>query len=291
MWLYSIYCLKIYFSEHCINNISKMVLTNKTLHHWRHTLFSWVWKHKGLCFKYGKTGNAFFLCLGHFHINFIQSTHQLRAWCSNETDESKEGGNPCIQISIIFQGCSLEIMHLFFSNSIRNYFGKISIWNYLFCGGSAWQEVYKLAHHWYMCITCHDKGLGLEGTLQFIKSLFYGWENWDPENLRQLTKSQSFHSLKNQWEGASLVAQLLRICLPMQGTRVRALAWEDPTCRGAAGPVSHNYWACASGACAPATREAAIVRGPRTVMKSGARLPQLEKALAQKQRPITVKNK
>ena len=33
------------------------------------------------------------------------------------------------------------------------------------------------------------------------------------------------------------------------------------------------------------TREAAMVRGPRTVMKSGPRLPQLEKALAQKRRP------
>ena len=50
---------------------------------------------------------------------------------------------------------------------------------------------------------------------------------------------------------ASLVAQWLRNCLPMQGTRVRALVWEDPTCRGATRPVSHNYWACASGACAP----------------------------------------
>ena len=50
--------------------------------------------------------------------------------------------------------------------------------------------------------------------------------------------------------GASLVVQWLRICLPMQGTRVRALVWEDPTCRRATGPVSHNYWACASGACA-----------------------------------------
>ena len=39
---------------------------------------------------------------------------------------------------------------------------------------------------------------------------------------------------------ASLVAQWLRICLPMQGTRVRALVWEDPTCRGATRPVSHN---------------------------------------------------
>ena len=41
-------------------------------------------------------------------------------------------------------------------------------------------------------------------------------------------------------ERASLVAQWLRICLLMQGTRVRALVWEDPTCHGAAGPVSHN---------------------------------------------------
>ena len=47
--------------------------------------------------------------------------------------------------------------------------------------------------------------------------------------------------LKVSCSGASLVAQWLRICLLMQGTRVRALVWEDPTCHGAAGPVSHNY--------------------------------------------------
>uniref|UniRef100_A0A8C6C9H7 Melatonin receptor 1B n=1 Tax=Monodon monoceros TaxID=40151 RepID=A0A8C6C9H7_MONMO len=40
--------------------------------------------------------------------------------------------------------------------------------------------------------------------------------------------------------GASLVAQWLRVRLPMQGTRVHALAREDPTCRGAAGPKSHG---------------------------------------------------
>ena len=40
---------------------------------------------------------------------------------------------------------------------------------------------------------------------------------------------------------ASLVAQWLRICLPMQGTRVQALVWEDPTCRRTTGPMSHNY--------------------------------------------------
>ena len=41
--------------------------------------------------------------------------------------------------------------------------------------------------------------------------------------------------------GTSLVAQWLRIHLPMQGTRVRALVREDPTCRGATQPVRHNY--------------------------------------------------
>ena len=44
---------------------------------------------------------------------------------------------------------------------------------------------------------------------------------------------------------ASLVAQWLRICLPMQGTWVPSLAWEDPTCLGATKAVGHNYEACA----------------------------------------------
>ena len=41
--------------------------------------------------------------------------------------------------------------------------------------------------------------------------------------------------------GTSLVAQWLRIRLPTQGTQVRALVWEDPTCRGATKPMRHNY--------------------------------------------------
>ena len=42
---------------------------------------------------------------------------------------------------------------------------------------------------------------------------------------------------KANLSGASLVVQWLRIRLPMQGTRVRALVREDPTCRGATKPV------------------------------------------------------
>ena len=41
--------------------------------------------------------------------------------------------------------------------------------------------------------------------------------------------------------GTSLVAQWLRICLPMQGTWLRALVREDPTCCGATKPMRHNY--------------------------------------------------
>ena len=41
--------------------------------------------------------------------------------------------------------------------------------------------------------------------------------------------------------GTSLVAQWLRIHLPMQGTWLRSLVQEDPTCRGATKPVRHNY--------------------------------------------------
>ena len=50
--------------------------------------------------------------------------------------------------------------------------------------------------------------------------------------------------------------------------------------------LSLRVWSLCS-----ARREAAIVRGPRTVMKGGPRLPQLEKALAQKRRPNTAINK
>ena len=50
--------------------------------------------------------------------------------------------------------------------------------------------------------------------------------------------------------------------------------------------LSLRVWSLCS-----ATGEAAIVRGLRTAMRSGPRLPQLERALAQRQRPNTAKNK
>ena len=58
---------------------------------------------------------------------------------------------------------------------------------------------------------------------------------------RKWYESFPFTMLKNAQCRASLVAQWLRICLRMQGTRVRALVWEDPTCHGVTRLVSHNY--------------------------------------------------
>ena len=58
-------------------------------------------------------------------------------------------------------------------------------------------------------------------------------------------ESASWEGLEKERRGTFLVVQWIRIRLPMQGTRVRALVQEDPTCRGATKPVRHNYRACA----------------------------------------------
>ena len=85
---------------------------------------------------------------------------------------------------------------------------------------------------WCSSQTVHWKDTGLLGITEYQFMALMSW-------------------LKNLSPWASLVAQWLGVRLPVQGTRVRAPVWEDATCRGAARPVSHNYWACASGACAP----------------------------------------
>ena len=125
--------------------------------------------------------------------------------------------------------------------------------------------------------------------------------------------------------GTSLVAQWLRIHLPVQRTRVRSLVREDPTCHRATKPVRHNYWACAlepashnywahmpqllspqATTTEPAhhnywsphtyslcstTREATAMRSPCTATKSSPSSPQLEKARTQQWRPNTGKKK
>ena len=61
----------------------------------------------------------------------------------------------------------------------------------------------------------------------------------DITNLKKKRKRKK-KEIKNT-SGTSLVAQWLGIRLPMQGTRVRALVPEDPTCCSVIKPMHHNY--------------------------------------------------
>ena len=79
------------------------------------------------------------------------------------------------------------------------------------------------------------------------QSLPKSWHLWIPslDSVSFSINKIILWFLLSKWKrGAFLVAQWLRIRLPMQGTQVRSLVREDPTCHGATKPVHHNYWAC-----------------------------------------------
>ena len=101
---------------------------------------------------------------------------------------------------------------------------------------------------WSEC-SCFSKKDSQRGTLSHVLTEVINWDY--SYQFPYFSKFSSDSKILKRVGWASLVAQWLRIRLPMQGTWVRALVWEDPTCRGATRLVSHNYWACASGACAP----------------------------------------
>ena len=81
-------------------------------------------------------------------------------------------------------------------------------------------------------ITSSEKAPALRQTMGKCQS---------PSKIRHLISHIRVTRTKEITLGASLVAQWLRIQLPMQGTRVRALVREDPTCCGATKPMCHNY--------------------------------------------------
>ena len=124
--------------------------------------------------------------------------------------------------------------------------------------------------------------------------------NWD-KSIFWVNTTAEFpyhHSFKRYPNGTSLVAQWLRIRLPMHGTWVQSPVREDPTCRGATKPAPQllsprvtTSEAHAPRARAPQQREANPVRSPRITTKNSPCLLKLEKALMQQQRPNTAKNK
>ena len=63
-----------------------------------------------------------------------------------------------------------------------------------------------------------------------------GWEHTEEEKHHaELKKKKVFKEIK--WE-----TSLIGICLPMQGTLIQSLVWEDSTCPRATKPVCHKYW-------------------------------------------------
>ena len=81
----------------------------------------------------------------------------------------------------------------------------------------------------------------------------------------------------------SLVIQWLRIRLPMQGTRVPSLVWEDSTCRGAAKPVHHDCWAHALWSLCFTTCKVTAVEAPQLGRR--LHLQRRERACMQQWRP------
>ena len=73
-----------------------------------------------------------------------------------------------------------------------------------------------------------------------------------------------YHKRKTR---TSLVVQWLRICLPMQGTQVQQLVWEDSTCRGTTKPktIEPTFYSPRS-----EKREATTERGPRTATRESS---------------------
>ena len=97
----------------------------------------------------------------------------------------------------------------------------------------------------------------------------------------------------------SLVVLWLRIHLPMQGTQVWSLVWEDPTCLRAIKPMGHNCWAQGSQllkptrprACAPQQDVPPKWEAHVLQLESSPLWPQLEKSWEQQQRISTAKYK
>ena len=67
----------------------------------------------------------------------------------------------------------------------------------------------------------------------------------DTDAILMIKTRPLWHDIKSNSWGTSLVAQWLRIHLPVQGTWVWSQVEEDSACFGATKPVCHNYWASA----------------------------------------------
>ena len=63
------------------------------------------------------------------------------------------------------------------------------------------------------------------------------------------------------------MVQWLRTCLPMQGTWLQSLVWEDSTRHGANKPEHHNHWSLHAWSPCSATRQLTTMRSPHTTAR------------------------
>ena len=96
--------------------------------------------------------------------------------------------------------------------------------------------------------------------------------------------------IKNHVIGTPLVAQWIRLCLPVRGTRVQSLVWEDSTCRRAT--KAHAPQLLSPGAAAPealgpvlGSERSHCTEKPGHNNREQPCSRQLEKPRAQQQRP------
>ena len=74
-------------------------------------------------------------------------------------------------------------------------------------------------------------------------SIALKWKKGEQKRGEEFTLPEGLPILVNKELGTSLAVQWIRIRLPVQGTWVRSLIWEDSTCHGATKPECCNYWA------------------------------------------------
>ena len=88
-----------------------------------------------------------------------------------------------------------------------------------------------------LCKLENTPGLGYElQLLVLLNSSLYRLPLIDSYIKKRKAVTSCWLSAKER-SGAPLVVQWIRLCLPVQGTQVRFLLWEDPTCPRATKPM------------------------------------------------------
>ena len=137
-----------------------------------------------------------------------------------------------------------------------------------------------------LCLSAWLLGVSLCITVSEVRSK---WQSCVLSKPCVLTLWQ-LNSFKNDFP-ASLVFQWIKIHLPMQGTPVLSLVYEDPTCHAATKPMSYTYWSLCALEPVFHNETQPQWEALASQLESSPHLPQPEEALTQQQRLSTALNK